>query len=65
MGTVKVKEIIYQESQDEEINEWLEENPNIEIIDIKYSVGTFQESGLGDPEAYSGALIIYRNLNQE
>ena len=65
MGVIKVKEIInYQEAQDRKINEWLEENTNIEIIDIKYSVGTFQESSsVGGSEAYSGALIIYKELS--
>jgi len=59
---MKVKEIInYQNAQEDKINEWLSKNPEIEIIDIKYSVGTFQESdNVGDAEAYSGVLILYK-----
>ena len=62
---MKVKEFInYQEAQERKINEWLAENPNIEIFDIKYSVGTFQQSdSVGDAEAYSGTLILYEEKN--
>jgi hypothetical protein len=40
---IQVKEFLnYQEGQDTRINEWLkEQGENIEIIDIKYSVGVF------------------------
>lgn len=42
---MKVKEFInYQVAQDSAINTWLEEmGDTIEIVDIKYSVGVFQE----------------------
>lgn len=61
---VQVKEFLnYQEGQDTMINKWLQEQgENIEIIDIKYSVGTFQaESSNGyNAQEFSGALIIYK-----
>lgn len=60
---IQVKEFInYQENQEEKINNWLMKHGNkIDIVDIKYSVSTFQESdSCGDAEAYSGALIIYK-----
>jgi len=54
---IKVKEILnYQEAQEHKINTWLEANPHIELIDIKYSVGCFQD----DEQEFSGALIIYK-----
>lgn len=55
---MKVKEFInYQVSQDTEINKWLEEKGDtIEIIDIKYSVGVFQE----EKQEFSGVLILYK-----
>ena len=61
---IQVKEFINgQEGQDTEINEWLKENlENIEIVDIKYSIGAFQadeKAGWGS-QAFSGALIIYK-----
>lgn len=55
---MKVKEFLnYQVGQDLAINTWLEEmGDTIEIVDIKYSVGVFQE----DSQEFSGVLIIYK-----
>lgn len=59
---IQVKEFLnYQESQETKINEWLvENNSSIELIDIKYSVGTFQDSTSNSAHEYSGALIIFK-----
>lgn len=53
---MKVKEFInYQVAQDLAINTWLEEmGDTIEIVDIKYSVGVFQE----ERQEFSGVLIV-------
>ncbi len=60
---MKVKEFLnYQNAQEQMINDWLKDNPNVEIIDIKYSVGCFQESHSGPSEEFSGALILYKEL---
>lgn len=55
---MKVKEFInYRVGQDLAINTWLEEKGDtIEIVDIKYSVGVFQESN----QEFSGVLILYK-----
>lgn len=55
---VQVKEFLnYQSKQEERVNDFLKEKgDSIEVIDIKYSVGTFK-----DPDQeYSGVLIIYK-----
>jgi len=61
---IKVKEFLNrQEGQETEMNEWLkEQDKNIEIIDIKYSVGVFQadEKAGWLAQEFSGALIIYK-----
>ena len=55
---MKVKEFInYRVGQDLAINTWLEEKGDtIEIVDIKYSVGVFQENN----QEFSGVLILYK-----
>lgn len=55
---MKVKEFInYRVCQDLAINTWLEEKGDtIEIVDIKYSVGVFQENN----QEFSGVLILYK-----
>lgn len=55
---MKVKEFInYGVGQDLAINTWLEEKGDtVEIVDIKYSVGVFQE----DNQEFSGVLILYK-----
>lgn len=55
---MKVKEFInYRFGQDLAINTWLEEKGDtIEIVDIKYSVGVFQENN----QEFSGVLILYK-----
>ena len=57
---IKIKEFLNFRNNDKMVNDWLEENQNLEIIDIKYSVGTFQESKSYDSEAMSGILIVYK-----
>lgn len=63
---IQVKEFLnYQEGQDTKINEWLKEQVNdIEIKDIKYSVGTFpsDEKAGWIAQEFSGVLIIYDDL---
>lgn len=65
---IQVKEILnYQEGQENKINEWLQEKgDSIEIVDIKYSVGTFQESlAYGSAQEFSGTLIIYKTIENK
>jgi len=60
---MRVKEFLnYQINQEKLINNWLKENPNVEIIDIKYSVGTFQRDDANgwDAQEFSGCLILYK-----
>lgn len=59
---IQVKEFLnYQNSQEGLVNAWLsEKGDGIEVIDIKYSVGTFQESGEYCSQEYSGVLIVYK-----
>lgn len=49
------KEFCNQESVDVPINEWLKKNPDIKMIDIKYSA-----NGFG-----SHALIVYEEAERE
>jgi hypothetical protein len=49
---IQVKEFFY--AYEEDINKWLKENQEIEVIDIKYSVAIIEG------ERASGALIIYK-----
>lgn len=55
---VQVKEFLnYQDRQEARVNDWLKEKgDSIEVIDIKYSVGTFN----APDQEYSGVLIIYK-----
>lgn len=57
---IQVKEFLnYQEGQDTIINDWIkQQGNNIEIIDIKYSVGMFHSS-----QEFSGVLIVYSKIN--
>lgn len=41
---------------EERINEWLRDNPDREIIDIKFGYGQ------GDYNSYANALIIYKKV---
>lgn len=49
---------------DELINEFIEENPQIEIIDIKYqsNISSVADSGVSDTYYHTSALIIYKEL---
>ena len=61
---IQVKEFLnYQNAQDTRINEWLKEHcEDIEVVDIKYSVSTFQaDSENGNyAQEFSGVLIVYK-----
>lgn len=60
---IQVKEFLnYQNAQEDKINTWLKENPNIQLLDIKYSVGAFQSDDKKgwDCQEFSGCLIVYR-----
>lgn len=43
------------------INEFIIDNPSIKIMDIKYSVSSFQ--AVGRVGCYSGALIVYEECD--
>ena len=47
---------------DDQINSWFEENPDIELIDIKFqsNVSAVADSGVSAEYWHSSALIIYR-----
>ena len=52
-----------RDSQYDRVNDWLQEKKDIiEVIDIKYSVGTFQESNRNSRQEYSGVLVVYKLL---
>lgn len=44
----------------EELNQWLQEQNEQNIIDIKYSVATFTESKSYDSEYFDCYAVIYR-----
>lgn len=50
------------ETIDDQINSWFEENPDIELIDIKFqsNVSAVADSGVSAEYWHSSALIIYR-----
>lgn len=54
---VKVIEIKKTSNVSDSINKFILDNPNIKIMDIKYSVSGFQS--VGRIGCYSGALIVY------
>ena len=47
---------------DDQINSWFEENPDIELIDIKFqsNVSAVADSGVSAEYRHSSALIIYK-----
>lgn len=47
------------------INEFIEENPQIEIIDIKYqsNISAMADSGVSATYYHTSALIIYKELD--
>lgn len=54
---IKVTEIKNTINVSDSINKFILDNPNIKIMDIKYSVSSFQSvDRIG---CYSGALIVY------
>lgn len=50
---------------DELINEFIEENPQIKIIDIKYqsNISSAADSGVSATYCHTSALIVYKELN--
>ncbi|KAB5323550.1 sporulation protein Cse60 [Bacteroides stercoris] len=52
----------HQESIDDQINSWLSENPNIELIYIKFqsNVSAVADSGVSAEYWHTSALIIYK-----
>lgn len=50
------------EAIDDQINSWFEENPDIELIDIKFqsNVSAVADSGVSGEYWHTSALIIYR-----
>lgn len=65
IGRVKTKEFVLKgnyynkDTIDDMINDFLEENGEIDIIDIKYTNGSLS----GTSEFYVRALLIYREPN--
>lgn len=55
------------EEIDELINDFLEENPGIEVIDIKYqsNVSAVADSGVSATYTNNSALIIYKEEENE
>ncbi len=55
------------EAVDVQINSWFEENPDIELIDIKFqsNVSAVADSGVSSEYWHSSALIIYKVPSQE
>lgn len=55
------------EAVDVQINSWFEENPDIELIDIKFqsNVSAVADSGVSAEYWHSSALIIYKVLSHE
>lgn len=51
----------YNENIDELINEFLEEEQNIEVIDIKYQAVTYK--GISKHIIRTLALVIYKEVN--
>lgn len=52
----------HEETIDNQINNWLAENPGIELIDIKFqsNVSAVADSGVSAEYWHTSALIIYR-----
>lgn len=50
---------------DDLINEFIEENPQIEIIDIKYqsNISSVADGGVSATYYHTSALIIYKELD--
>jgi hypothetical protein len=54
---IKVLEIKKIRNLSDDLNRFIENNPNIKIVDIKYSLSSYVVSG--NANSFSGALIIY------
>ena len=62
---IQVKEFLNYKNNEQLANEWLSENHcEIEVIDMKYAVSTFQESEGNEASEYSGILIIYKTTSK-
>lgn len=53
-GTIATEHIISDSYIDNAINDWFDDNPDVEVIDIKFS------SSSSDGNRATDALIIYR-----
>ncbi|QXE02793.1 hypothetical protein [Terribacillus sp. DMT04] len=53
-GSIAVEQFSSSEAVDGSINKWLKDNPNVDVIDIKFSSSASHEDWGSD------ALIIYR-----
>ncbi|WP_247938818.1 sporulation protein Cse60 [Streptococcus anginosus] len=51
---------------DDQINSWFAENPDIELIDIKFqsNVSAVADSGVSAEYWYASALIIYKEAEK-
>ena len=60
------KSRFYIEEIDELINCFLEKNPSIELIDIKYqsNISAVSNGGVSDTYFYNSALIIYKEVEE-
>lgn len=69
---IKTKQFIYifpdydNLPLDTQINQWLEDNQNINVIDIKYQSNTavVADSGICVQYLYDSALIIYKEIEK-
>ncbi|MCE2281762.1 sporulation protein Cse60 [Streptococcus thermophilus] len=60
------KSRLYIEEIDELINRFFEENPSIELIDIKYqsNISAVANGGVSATYFYNSALIIYKEVEE-
>ncbi len=57
---------LYIEEIDELINRFFEENPSIELIDIKYqsNISAVANGGVRNTYIYNSVLIIYKEVEE-
>lgn len=53
-GTIAVKQLY----SDGDVNRWLEDHPDLEVLDMKFASNESRIDGL--PDCYTTILIIYR-----
>lgn len=61
------KSRLYIEEIDELINRFFEENPSIELIDIKYqsNISAVSDGGVRATYFYNSALVIYKESTEQ